>query len=39
MLNIATGQVKDDEIWDDRWKGPSVPAFLRDKVRNPSTFF
>jgi hypothetical protein len=28
-----------DEIWDDRWKGPSVPAFLRDKVRNPSTFF
>jgi hypothetical protein len=38
MLNIAMGQVTGDNDWDAWWKDASVPAMLRDKVRNPSTF-
>jgi hypothetical protein len=38
MLNVAMGQVTGDELWDEWWKEPSVPAMLRDKVRNPATF-
>jgi hypothetical protein len=39
MLNITMGQVTGDELWDEWWKEPSVPSLLRDKVRNPATFF
>jgi hypothetical protein len=39
MLNVAMGQVTGDELWDEWWKEPDVPAALRAKVRNPATFF
>jgi hypothetical protein len=38
MLNITMGQVTGEEFWDEWWKEPSVPALLRDKIRNPATF-
>ena len=38
MLNITMGQVTGDELWDEWWKEPTVPALLRDKVRNPASF-
>src|SRR4030095_14050612 len=39
MLNITMGQVTGDELWDAGWKKPSVPPLLRDKIRDPATFF
>jgi hypothetical protein len=39
MLNITMGQVTGDELWDAWWKEPSVPPLLRDKIRDPATFF
>jgi hypothetical protein len=38
MLNVTMGQVSGDDRWDEWWKEPSVPALLRDKVRNPASF-
>jgi len=38
MLNVTMGQVTGEANWDQWWKDATVPALLRDKVRNPSTF-
>ena len=38
MLNVTMGQLTGEEFWDAWWKEPSVPALLRDKVRNPASF-
>lgn len=38
LLNVTMGQVTGDELWDEWWKEQTVPALLRDRVRNPATF-
>jgi len=38
MLNVTMGQLTGEEFWDAWWTEPSVPALLRDKVRNPASF-
>jgi hypothetical protein len=39
LLNVAMGQVTGDEGWDTWWKASDVPGLLRNKIRNPATFF
>jgi hypothetical protein len=38
LLNVTMGQVTGDELWDQWWLEPGVPALLRSQVQNPAGF-